>query len=498
MKKLILILLLILASCNSKTAPSKSSREFYERYLLFDLEREVSSFVCPIQGEIPSWLTGTLLRNGPAKFQVGKERVDWFDGLAMLHAFEFDSNQVLYSNRFLRSKQYYIMMVEKSLSFSGFAQDPCSKVFKNQTSRYIPKEMEPIHNANITIQQYADQMVALTEVPLPVVFDPHTLETLGVFDYGDQLQQGQWESAHALHDEQSGETFNYFVRFGPKSAYVIWKMVDGQQNRETLAEIPVRLPSYMHSFALTERYVVLTEYPFVVHPIDLMEMKKPFIFNYQWKPKQGTRFTIVERATGQITQIQGDPFFAFHHANAYDEEGKIYLDIVTYKDASIIAALDQKEMDSEKIQESEPTKLERFAIDLKTKNIFRETLFEKNLEMPRVAADRVAQKYRYCYSVDLDFPETLDAQRSLYKIDVANKSAISWSEEGCFPGEPIFVSRPDAKEEDDGVVLSLVLDLIQQSSFLLILDAKDFQELARAEAPHAIPIGLHGLWRNPV
>ena len=43
-----------------------------------------------------------------------------------------------------------------------------------------------------------------------------------------------------------------------------------------------------------------------------------------------------------------------------------------------------------------------------------------------------------------------------------------------------------------GVVLSVVLDANAGRSFLLVLDAGSFEELARAEAPHHIPFGFHG------
>ena len=41
-------------------------------------------------------------------------------------------------------------------------------------------------------------------------------------------------------------------------------------------------------------------------------------------------------------------------------------------------------------------------------------------------------------------------------------------------------------------MLSVVLDAAAGRSFLLILDARSFEELARAEAPHHIPFGVHG------
>ena len=41
-------------------------------------------------------------------------------------------------------------------------------------------------------------------------------------------------------------------------------------------------------------------------------------------------------------------------------------------------------------------------------------------------------------------------------------------------------------------MLSVVLDSAAERSFLLILDAESFEEVARAEAPHHIPFGFHG------
>jgi beta,beta-carotene 9',10'-dioxygenase len=63
----------------------------------------------------------------------------------------------------------------------------------------------------------------------------------------------------------------------------------------------------------------------------------------------------------------------------------------------------------------------------------------------------------------------------------------------------VFVARPDSfQEEDDGVVLSVVLDSNKGNSFLLVLDAKSFEEIARAEVPHHIPFGFHGQYYEDI
>lgn len=58
------------------------------------------------------------------------------------------------------------------------------------------------------------------------------------------------------------------------------------------------------------------------------------------------------------------------------------------------------------------------------------------------------------------------------------------------------MASPEASSEDDGVILSVVLDGDAGSSYLLALDAITFEELGRAVVPHHIPYGFHGLYTN--
>lgn len=64
----------------------------------------------------------------------------------------------------------------------------------------------------------------------------------------------------------------------------------------------------------------------------------------------------------------------------------------------------------------------------------------------------------------------------------------------CYPSKPVFVPAPESQAEDTGIILSLVLDGGRGQSFLLVLDATAFTELARAELPHAVPFGFHVLF----
>ena len=80
----------------------------------------------------------------------------------------------------------------------------------------------------------------------------------------------------------------------------------------------------------------------------------------------------------------------------------------------------------------------------------------------------------------------------IVKADMDTGETKTWHEPGAFAGEPVFVAAPDAKDEDDGVLLSIVLDAPSESSYLLVLDAATLAERARATVPERIPFGFHG------
>ncbi len=83
-----------------------------------------------MEGELPRWLQGSLIRTGPAKWEVGGRAMNhWFDGFAMLHRFSFAEGGVSYANRFLESRAYRAARDHGRIAYSEFATDPCRSLF---------------------------------------------------------------------------------------------------------------------------------------------------------------------------------------------------------------------------------------------------------------------------------------------------------------------------------------------------------------------------------
>jgi len=452
------------------------------------LDAETNLQQLPIRGTLPEWLAGTLIRTGPAKFEVGEHAFHhWFDGLAMLHRFGFAAGRVSYLNRYLRSQAFEEANATGAISRREFATDPCRSIFQRVASLFVPEPFTD--NGSVNIAQWHDAVVALTETRLPVRFDPTTLATIGLREY-DRCVKGPIATAHPHFDRTRGLHYSHLVDFGWRSKYHLLA-IDEATGRETiLATIPVDRPAYMHSFGMTERYLVLTEFPLVVNPLKLLLSGQPFIRNYQWRPDRGVRFHVIDKESGRLVRTaRSETFFAFHHVNAFEEGDDICLDIVTRPDATII---DQLYLDRLRANVAvDPTgELKRFRIT-PGKNVVSEQLSDVSLELPRFDyQNRAGVRYRFVYGAGhATVGQFFDC---LVKVDLDQKRTATWHEADCYPGEPIFVAAPAAQHEDAGVILSVVLDVRRGASFLLILDATTFTELARAEAPHHIPFSFHG------
>lgn len=466
------------------TAMSQTQKTDY-RLGFTSLEEETAVDSVPVTGELPAWLSGALVRVTPAKLEVGERRLDhWFDGIAMLNRFGIADGRVSYKSRFIDSVAYRDAQ-EGEWRHRGFATDPCRSLFKRVQSIF---STDVTDNPNVNLARIGERYIAMTETPMPIEFDAETLETVGQLQYADKLK-AHVTTAHPHHDPERDELVNYHAFFSRVSKYVLYGLPAGSSERRVIAELPVKEPSYMHAFGMSGRHLILTEYPLRANPLKMALSNKPFIQNYVWRPEESAKFQVFDRETGALRgTYETEAFFCFHHVNAFERAGgrELVVDLIAYDDPSIIDTL---YLDADGPRGELPsTELRRYVIDLESGGVSWEKLAE-DVELPRIDyGRRNTLPYRYVYcskSVAAWFDQ-------LVKVDVSDGTQSVWSAPGCHPGEPIFVREPGTEDEDAGVVLSVVLDAAAGRSFLLVLDARNFEELARAEAPHHIPFGFHG------
>ncbi|MFB6270820.1 MAG: carotenoid oxygenase family protein [Halobacterium sp.] len=442
-----------------------------------------------VEGDLPDWLDGRLLRNGPGKFETGDgERfAHWFDGLAYLRAFAFSDGGVELTTRFLRTDEYRAVVEEGSLAAGQFGTQAGGTLLSRLKDAILPASTD---NANVNVLCAGGDFVALTEVPTQVAFDPETLATRGEWAFDDDLD-AHMACAHPVTDPDSGDTFNVYVQFGRNTDYVLTRIPAGATHREVVGSVSLSKPVYVHSFAVTPDHAVLAACPLV---IDVWGLLRPgghdnFLDALDWQPGRPTRFFVLSRATGDVVAESTAPaFFTFHHANAFRRGDSLVLDLVAFEDASVVDDLSLADLQSGSVRTLDGD-LRRYTVPLDGGRASHETLAEGGLSLPRFDERRRGQESRYVYATRAGGED--GAPNHLVRVDCERGAERVWREDGTFCGEPVFVPEPDGSEAD-GVVLSVVLDADREQSFLLVLDADSFEERARAWAPDVLPFDFHG------
>jgi len=458
---------------------------------------EETSASLSVDGTLPPWLTGSLIRNGPGAFSFpeGSAVDHWFDGLAMLTRFTFDPDgeAVHYRNRFLRTDAYE---AARAGEFDGgFATGETT--LRSRLATFLSK---PYDNTNIVVERVGDRFLALTESPRWVELDPATLDTTGHVEYDGDAPTGQLACAHLKRDPATGTLLNVATEFGRTSHYHVHAMA-GPRDRTHVGSVPTDRPAYMHSFALTPRYVVLTEFPLRLDPRRLLKpgRQAPFIEQFEWEPARGTRIVVLDRTTGTVVaEPTIEPMFGFHHVNAFERAGgsEIVFDLETVPDATTIDSLYLDRLRAGELG-TLAARLERVTVTLDpdaadgASSTERHTVSDDGIALPTVSPDRWCRSHRYVYAMAMDQPVT-EWARGVRKVDVESGDGQTHRDGADYFGEPIFVPDPDGRSEDDGVVLTVGLDAASEGSRLLVLDGATLDTRASVDLPHQLPFDFHG------
>ncbi|XP_051902546.1 carotenoid-cleaving dioxygenase, mitochondrial-like isoform X22 [Hippocampus zosterae] len=520
--------------------------------LVRSVEETPDAIHAEVQGTIPHWINGSLLRNGPAKFEFGDTSFNhWFDGMAMLHKFKMEKGQVTYTSRFLRSEAYKKNSERDRIMVSEFGTvampDPCQNIFQRFFSRF--EMIKPTDNANVNFMKYKGDYYVSTETNLIHKVNPENLETLQQVDWSTFVAVNG-ATAHP-HYDPDGTCFNMGNSYeGKGTTYNIIRVPPGKSNDyDTLQGASILCsiapsnkshPSYYHSFAMSENYVVFIEQPIKIDLVKIVTCKlrgKAFSDAVYWDPKQDTILHLIDKKTGEASPVKyyAKAFSNFHQINAFEESGFLILDLCCADDGKALdiytlqnlrksgEALDKLYNNMSKVfprrfvlplQVSDDTPIDK---NLNTRPSSKATCVKKSktrvfcqsedlhgddlyqyggLEFPHINYKRYnTRPYRYFYGCG--FKHLFGD--SLLKMDLNDRTLKVWYQKGLFPSEPVFVPSPNAVEEDDGVILSVVLCPSQdKATFLLVLNAKTFEELGRANVPVNMPYGFHGVFNASV
>jgi torulene dioxygenase len=451
--------------------------------------------------------------------------------------------KVFYSSR--RQSDEFVRQIKrdgiiKAITF-GQRRDPCVGIFAKLTTSFTrPPHME---NVNVTVIPDMPGIPQLSKLPagtglqedeaphtlmlgtdasFMLEVNPRTMEPLQYVHHSNLHKElkGQMGPAHGQVDPVTGDYFNVNMSLAATIDYRVFKVAADTGKVSVLAKFHAPA-AYIHSFFMTENYIVVcvpvahlvANGTKVVYEGSLLEAFAPFDKN------DTCRWFIVDRnGKGVVAEFRSPAAFFFHSVNAFEdkETGDVLCDLVSFENSSIIThfyydILLNRNHAAEKLFRTDKANELRAALlrlrfpkkDFGNQSRGKYPAPTQELEIPGPHAGDLptineaykARPYRYAYGVATRGLSTLFD--SITKVDLQTKVALAWlAPQGHTPGEAIFVPRPAAEgetlAEDDGVLLTVVLDGYNRTSYLLCLDATTMEELGRAECEFAVGFGFHG------
>lgn len=385
--------------------------------------------------------------------------------------------------------------------------------------------------------------------------DPATLAPLGPLAVQSDLHpslRGGLSCAHPQRCPRTGDVFNYNLRAGgPRPTYRVFRVRAATGRTDVLASIsrPSLPMAYVHSLFLSGRFVALRV---PSSHLGAMGLAVPWRGNLAealapWDPARRCRWFVVDRVHGRgvVAEFETPAAFFFHSVNCWDElvppggvgggggeagggEGgglaDVFFDVVDFPTMDIIH---KHYYDVLMNRDGEAQKW--YADEARTRNCLDCSLVRWRVrvplptasprgrggdkpssraladpevvfkipsphagEMPTINPRFHTRPSRYVYSLPQTGRSTF--VDTIVKTDTLTREVLQWDNPaGHTPGEAIFVPRPDCEDEDDGVLLSVILDGHSEKSYLLCLDARTMEELGRAEMDFVVGFDLHGM-----
>lgn len=456
-----------------------------------------------VNGSVPHFLRGSLYRGAPGSWPDGW----WLDGLMTLNSFKFEAGRVLYSMQWNQDHAY---------NHSARSAPLPPVLDRAPIPGAIPHAANSTFPTGVAFREVQGALVSSTGVSNVNRVDPDTLEPIELpFLYDDKFAGGVFLApTHAI--EIDGHVLHHLVTgmqkgSGGTKAYIVTDIKPGTRTRDVVATIenPSAAswsgdPSFQHAPLATSEYYIMLEsncyYPDSATPIGEVD----------WSHWQSNLFArahirLVSRSTGaSLLYALSYNVFALHHLNAYKDPStnSIVVDTVQLFPSFVPCAEAFKGTAMSLLRSGmagrgySMSKLLRITLPLDkpgtTVEPQRLAKSVAGIEFPTIREGLAGKPYTYVYGAWMS-----DGKQPVYdsiiKVNVREGSSVHWRVDGHFPGEPIFVADPAGDSEDDGVVITNVLDTTRNSTYLVVLDGKTLEEKARAgPTPHIIPHGFHG------
>ena len=441
---------------------------------------------CEVAGRVPSDLDGSFYRSCIDRRYPQRMPQDIpYNADGAVDLFRFRNGHVDFRTRYIRTPRY---LAERAARRALFG------IYRNKYTNDPSVADVSMNTGNTTPLVHAGKLYCLKESSPPMLLDPHSLQTVGEYDFDGQLQAKTF-TAHPKIDPLSGEmiAFSYEAR-GELTDDLSVQFFDpqGRLTRQLWFKAP--LVSMMHDFAITQRHIILPTTAMVTS----LERLKQGLNHWVYDRTVPAWVGILPRdgKAEDLRWFKGPPDRAMliHVTNARTEGNKVILDAPVARGNfnPQFPNLDGSAFD----EEARRNTIRRWTFDLSKQGeeAWREEILFRDVKpssFTRIDDRYLTLPFRYSFSLLTETPN------AWYRLDHASQGVDRFIAAAGFGlSEPQFVPRRHDAAEGEGYLIGVANDHAQMKSELVILDAQHLAQgpIARVKLPFRLHMQVHGCW----
>jgi carotenoid cleavage dioxygenase-like enzyme len=270
-----------------------------------------------VEGTIPSEIQGAFFRAVPDPAHAPRFEDDIaLSGDGMVSRFLIENGHVDYDIRYVHTARYLAERKARRALFGKY-RNPFTDL---PEVRGVDRTV-----SNTTPVWHAGRLFMTKEDGRPYEINPHTLETVGSYDFGGKLKS-ETMTAHVRVDPKTGEMFFFgYEAGGLCTRDVAYCIADREGKLVSEQWFQAPYVSSMHDFVITENYAVFPVYPTTA---DIERLKAGGV---HWAHQQDLESWVgIMPRYGKVSDMRWfkgpKGVSAFHMTNGFDEGNLVHMD----------------------------------------------------------------------------------------------------------------------------------------------------------------------------
>ena len=445
-----------------------------------------------VEGTLPAEFNGNWYQSVPDPQYPPMLGTDtYLSGDGMVRMLHFENGHVDFKQRYVQTERWKLERKARRSLFglyrNPYTDDPSVRGKRRGA-------------ANTTPVFHGGRLLATKEDSRPWELNPHTLETVGEWDYDGKLRSETF-TAHPRWDPQSGELYFFgYEASGLASRDVSYCIADkqGQLIKEEWFQVPYC--ALMHDFVVTQEHAVFPGFPIVA---DLDRIKAGGA-HWAWDHTKESFIGIMPREgkAKDVRWFRARPCSVFHFINGFTEGSKVHVDMC----ASDVAAFPfMREAGGLHMPQHEVRgNLVRWTFDLsKPGDTPEETVLAPSGDFPRLADKDLMVDYDVAYYAQIDVrfgPPILSGPvgggfNTLTRLEVktGKTQSLFAGPHRTFQEHAHIASKQPGHE---GYLLCIVDRHDENQAEVHIFEARHLEKgaITKIKVPMRLRSGVHGTW----